>query len=67
MKLKVTLNEVNALIDFYKDLANKLGNSSPEINHIKMRLGYWNKVKTELEKEDEETPCLPEHNLRRFV
>lgn len=51
MKLKVTLNEVNALMDYYKDLANRLGNSSPEMNHIKMRLGYWGKVKTELEKE----------------
>ena len=52
MKLKVTLNEVEALINFYKDLADKLDKSDPEINHIKMRLGYWNKVKTELEKEN---------------
>lgn len=52
MKLKVTLNEVEVLMDFYKDLGTKLDKSDPEINHIKMRLGYWNKIKTELEKED---------------
>nr|DAV14949.1 MAG TPA: hypothetical protein [Caudoviricetes sp.] len=26
--------------------------SNPEINHILMRLSYWNKVKDELEKEN---------------
>lgn len=52
MKIKVTLNEVKVLMDFYKDLGTKLDKSDPEINHILMRLGYWNKIKTELEKED---------------
>nr|DAF70077.1 MAG TPA: hypothetical protein [Caudoviricetes sp.] len=52
MKLKVTLNEVEVLIDFYKDLWTRLDKSNPEIDHILMRLSYWNKVKDELEKED---------------
>lgn len=52
MKLKVTLNEVEVLIDFYKDLGTKLDKTDPEIDFIKMRLGYWNKAKAELEKED---------------
>lgn len=45
---KITLNEVEVLINFYKDLADKLDKSDPEINHIKMRLGYWSKIKKKL-------------------
>lgn len=55
MKIKVTLDEVEALMDYYvKQASNlkKVDEHSSEMNHVKMRLGYWSKIKKEFAKEE---------------
>lgn len=49
---KITLEEVDVLINYYLDLAEKLGPTNKRINGIKIRLGHWTKVKNQLEKEE---------------
>ena len=45
---KITVEEIEVLIQYYLELAKKPDLDKTQINKIKMRLGHWNKVKKRL-------------------
>ena len=49
---KITVEEVDALINYYLDLAKKLDSNDKKLNHIKIRLGHWSQIKKHLMQND---------------
>lgn len=54
MKINITLDEVEAIIENYIDTANTYADQLDDFDkvYIKCRVGYWTEVQKQLKKED---------------